>query len=623
MKKWLTICILILALFLCLPNCASATETIKTDTVYVAGNPDLFPFEYYDTRSESYQGILPELYKQISKTSGLNFVYLHPGMLNQQNRLAKNNQVELVSAYVRGQVDTVENEFMILSFDNNTDICIAFTSITPEWIEEVIRSSLKNLSVQQVLELSLLVPEPLPEQKLYLWAGIIGGILLLIILVLVIILFWHRKIRKKNNKIRFIDPLTGIGNQSYFENTFQHCITPANYALYYLSYIALDIQRIELYLGKMKAEEIQRYAADVLSHMAADSDFSARLSDGVFLLAFQAPSEEAASTNIAGILKQLNQYEGTFLEENRILFRAGVFWIDTANLSLETAVFNARQAYNAASHNQYDYIFTDKALLNHEATKLELQRKLLDALEKQEFQLYLQMIVDRDEKMIGAEALSRWQNQEKGLLLPNMFIELLQSAELIDKLDFYILEEVCKQLEHWSKNGIEHLWISCNFTRFTISRNDFIERFHDVVGKYHFSPSRLIIELTEDSFMDNTATAYNNVLACKQMGYQIALDDLGNGYSSLQDLCDYPIDMIKIDRHILLKSTTQRGKALLQWITTLGHDLGMEVLCEGIESETEKQRAFEAGCDYIQGFYYSRVLPRDEADLFYTRKQNE
>ncbi|MBQ2021330.1 MAG: EAL domain-containing protein, partial [Peptococcaceae bacterium] len=85
--------------------------------------------------------------------------------------------------------------------------------------------------------------------------------------------------------------------------------------------------------------------------------------------------------------------------------------------------------------------------------------------------------------------------------------------------------------------------------------------------------------------------------------------------------CDYPIDMIKIDRHILLKSTTTRGNTLLQGLTKLGHDLGMKVLCEGVESEIEKQRAREAGCDYMQGFYYSRVLPKDEADLFYMRKQ--
>ena len=622
MKKWMVVPILIVTLFLGLSNHVTATETAKNDTVYVAGNPDLFPFEYYDTRSDSYQGVLPELYKQISQTTGLEFVYIHPGMINQQNRLAKNAQVELVSAYVRGEIETAERELILLRYDGNTEICVAFTAITPGWIEEAIRSSLENLSAQQVLELSLRVPEPQPEQKLYWWAGIIDGVLLLIIVVLVTVLLLYRKARKKNNAIRFVDPLTGIGNQSYFENTFKHCITPTNYALYYLGYFSLEIQRIEQYLGVLKAEEIQRYAADVLSCVAKKECFAARIGDGVFLMAFQAPTEEAAATQVTEILNQLNQYEGTFLEENRVLFRAGVFWIDTANLSVETAVFNAKQGYNAAAHNQCPYVFADQALLNRETAKIELQRKLLGAFEKHEFMLYMQMIVDKNEKIIGAEALTRWQSREKGLLSTEAFIEPLKSAGLIDKLDFYALEETCKQLDQWSITGKEHLWMSCNFTRLTVSRNDFAERFQDVLGRYQFPHDRLIIELTEDSLMDNTAVSYRNILECKKMGCKIALDDLGSGYSSLQDLCDYPIDIIKIDRHVLLKSTTPRGNALLQGLTKLGHDLGMKVLCEGVESEIEKQRVFEAGCDYIQGFYYSRVLPKDEADLFYMRKQS-
>ena len=131
MKKWMVVPILIVALFLGLPNHATAAKKTESNTVYVAGNPDLFPFEYYDTQSDRYQGILPELYKQISQTTGLEFVYIHPGIINQQNRLAKNAQVELVSAYVRGEIETAERELLLLRYDGNTEICVAFTAITP------------------------------------------------------------------------------------------------------------------------------------------------------------------------------------------------------------------------------------------------------------------------------------------------------------------------------------------------------------------------------------------------------------------------------------------------------------------------------------------------------------
>ena len=116
--------------------------------------------------------------------------------------------------------------------------------------------------------------------------------------------------------------------------------------------------------------------------------------------------------------------------------------------------------------------------------------------------------------------------------------------------------------------------------------------------------------------------AFQNILACKKLGFKVALDDLGNGYSSLRDLGDYPIDMIKIDRHIVAKSITSRGNALLCGIVNLAHYLGIKVLCEGVETEKENINSQNADCDYIQGYYYSRVLPQEETDAFFKKYQD-
>ena len=620
MKRWLVVLSLAAALLLSLPTHGFAADNGGTNAVYVAGNPDLYPFEYYDPNTDSYLGIMPELYKEISQTTGLEFVYIRPGMVNQQNRMAKNGQVDLISAHIKGELESAKGEIVITRLDGDGEICVAFSAITPQWVEEPVRAALENVSEHHLLQLALGVPDPMPEQKLYILAAAVAAFLLLIIAVLAFIMLRQKAKKKKSSENLLIDPLTGIGNKKYFESTYLSSINSANFALYYLCYISLNVQRIVQYLGLLKAEEIQRYAADVLSRTAADEDFAARISDGVFLLAFQAPSEEAAAERIGEILNQINGFEGTFLEDHRILFRAGVYWLDSANLPVETAVFNARQGNLVAIESQRPYIFADQKMLNREASKAELNRKLLGALENREFLLYMQMIVDRSGRIVGAESLTRWMNREDGLLSPAMFIEPLKSAGLVDKLDFFILEEACRQLEQWKHTGSGHLWLSCNFARPTMSRNDFSERFRSVLNRYDFDHSRLVIELTEDSLMDNSAEAYSNVLECKNMGCQIALDDLGSGFSSLQDLCDYPIDMIKIDRHILLKSNTVRGNALLRGLAKLGHDMGMNVLCEGIETESENRCALDAGCDFIQGFYFSRVLPQDEANLFYQRK---
>lgn len=623
MKKIRLSVLCIIVLFLFIPNNAGAAKIENDNIVYVAGNPDLYPFEYYEPRTDSYQGILPELYKQISEETGLEFIYIHPGLLNQQSRLAKNCQVDLVSAYVRGQVKNVEREIILLKYEKDAEISVGFTAIAPKHIVEPIHSFLENVSDQQLLDLAVTVPERRPNRNVYLYAGIVVGVLAVITVALSVVLVRKRNEEKKKNEARFIDPMTGIGNTLYFENTFRHNVTQFSHALYYVSYISLDIQRVEQFFGTLEAEEIQRYAADVLSRMAADGDFVARTTDGVFLLAFQAPSEEEASVRIAEVLNRLNNCDNKLFEKSNALFRAGIFWMNTANLPVETAIFNARKGYSEALQNKIPYVFADQKLLDQAAAKIALQRKLSEAFAKQEFQLYMQLIVDRDGQIVGAEALSRWQSREKGLLTPATFIEPLKEADLIDKLDFFILEEVCRQLEQWAVSDKGHLWFSCNFTRLTVSRDDFLARFREIVERYRFDADRLVIELTEDSLQDNTAEAYRNILECKKLGYRIALDDLGSGYSSLQDLCDYPIDIIKIDRHILLKAVTPRGRALLQSLTKMGHELGMQVLCEGVENESDNQIVCNAECDYIQGFYYSRVLPQDEAELFYMRCQEK
>ena len=115
---------------------------------------------------------------------------------------------------------------------------------------------------------------------------------------------------------------------------------------------------------------------------------------------------------------------------------------------------------------------------------------------------------------------------------------------------------------------------------------------------------------------------FQNIIAFKKLGFKVALDDFGSGYSSFSDLCDYPIDIIKIDRHIVAKTATPRGNALLRGITKLAHDLGIKVLCEGVETEKENINSINADSDYIQGYYYFRVLPQEETDAFFKKYQD-
>ena len=256
------------------------------------------------------------------------------------------------------------------------------------------------------------------------------------------------------------------------------------------------------------------------------------------------------------------------------------------------------------------------------------EKELLDDIERgfknDEFKMYLQFIVDnKTKKLVSAEALSRWEKADGEIIFPGKYISVMEKAGIITKLDYYMFEKASKKLSEWQGTEFEEISISCNFTRYTISEDDFVTKLRDISERYSFDKSKLIIEITEDSIEKNLDVAIKNILWARELGFSIALDDIGNGYTSLVNLCEYPLDIVKIDREILYKANKERGKKLFFGIISLAHYLNLKVVCEGVETEEQNSLVFESDCDYIQGWYYSKGLPENDAEAFakeYTSK---
>ena len=258
--------------------------------------------------------------------------------------------------------------------------------------------------------------------------------------------------------------------------------------------------------------------------------------------------------------------------------------------------------------------------MNTQQEEKELTESLIKGLRGKEFQLYLQFIVDnKTKKIVSAEALSRWHSPEKGIILPGCYIQKMEMTGLIREHDFYMFEQVCRQLAAWHGTPYSHISISCNFTRITLSEDSFVENLKKIMENYVFDKARLAIEITEDAMEENREMATKNMSLCKEMGIRVYLDDLGSGYTSLANLCDYPIDVVKIDRDILLKTNTPRGKKLFCGIIALAHSLDIHVLCEGVETAEQEKLVSETECDFIQGWYYAKPLPVEEKDAFLER----
>ena len=251
---------------------------------------------------------------------------------------------------------------------------------------------------------------------------------------------------------------------------------------------------------------------------------------------------------------------------------------------------------------------TEKILIN----------KIRYGLKNQEFKMHLQFIVDnKTKRIVSGEALSRWEDSSGEVIMPGKYIGVMEKSGLIVKFDYYMFEMVCDKLSKWGDTDFKEITISCNFTRITMSEKDFVAKIKDIAERYEFDRSKLIMEITEDAIEKNLDVARDNIIKAKELGFRIALDDIGSGYTSLISLGEYPIDIVKIDREVLLLSEKESGKKLFLGIISLIHNLNLKVVCEGVETEEQNTLVSESDCDYIQGWYYSKALPIASAEIFY------
>lgn len=592
-----------------------------TDCIYVAGCPDWYPVEYYDEDSESYEGVMPQLLERIGERTGLNFTYVRAGEDDVRLRLAQNGQVEMVSGCRKDEEGFEEASLtasrVILTFTEDgqkTDVCFYFTEIAGDDLTEAVNGALDEISGQEVAGIA--VGSVVEEQRQGIPSWLIVLVLVfwvLAVCVIVLLIVRVRRYKRELAKDEMFDPILGIGNKEYFIWNFDQNISEQYRAIYSIVYIGFDIERVNHYYGEDKAEEQLKFAARELMRSTQDTDIAARVSGGGFAIAHPCSGEKELEKWVVRLLGRLNQYSDKFGRDYRPEFCAGIYTLSQTDQDCELALNNARKGYQyAVSHNR-SYAFSKAGLLRNEDEKLQLKKRTHEALQKHEFQMFLQFIVSAgEEKVVGAEALSRWNHPQKGLLHPGSYIELMESEKTIAELDFYIFEEACRQLERWAKEG-QKTSISCNFTRITIDHENFPSKLKSIAEKYFFDYSSLILEITEDVMEIHKEAAFENISRCKAMGFRIALDDAGSGYTSFSDLRDYPIDVVKIDRSILCSAVNEKGIALLKGMMALVHSLGMEVLCEGVETKEQVELLRKLGCDYMQGYYFYRALPVEEA----------
>lgn len=587
------------------------------EPVYVAGNPDLYPFEYYNDDSERYEGLMPDIYEVVAKKTGHKFKYINPGKNNEQKRLVKNSQVDLVSAYHDGDIDEKNIKDPIAISDGKTSIYIAFSKNASEDIVADITEAIGDISSEEMLSMIASNTHKIKEtEKDNSQFAVLIVVVIALIALIVGIYLRHRR-KKQNFMNRMMNSEFNIGNEEYYKYCFRNRMTNKGKALYYVTYIAFDEKEFSKKWGEEESKNIQRYVIEFLNRHTFDVEFFAMLNNGEYAFVFQASNKNNAEFRIREVMKELNLYLSNIDSEYKELFRAGVCCMEeNLDCTQENAIYNAKQGYHIAEKNRLEFSFSSKELIEEAHRNEKLRSQLLRAIDKGDFVIYMQFIVNQDGVIMGAEAMSRWHHTQEGLLTPSKYIGMINESDAISMHDLYIFSLVCKQLEEWGNTDKSELFLSCNFTRYSFASVNFFDKLQEVGNQYDFDHSRLIIEITEDSLSADPEMLSDNIRKIKMWGARIAIDDMGSGYTTLSDLYNFNIDIVKLEREMVLQAMEERGKKLLDGIIDLVHNMGIEVLCEGIETEEQVGMIHETDCEYIQGFYYSTVLPVREAVQF-------
>lgn len=258
-----------------------------------------------------------------------------------------------------------------------------------------------------------------------------------------------------------------------------------------------------------------------------------------------------------------------------------------------------------------NYMFYHESMKNKILEVRYIEDRMESALENGQFLMYLQPKYNIETtRIIGAEALVRWSNPQKGIIYPDKFIPLFEKNGFIVKLDTYIWEQACMTIKKWIDTGKKPVPISVNVSRMNVENSELINILDKLIDKYQIDKKYLELEITETIYFDDQERLVKTLSNLKKAGYTLLMDDFGAGYSSLNMLKNMPFDTIKIDRNFLNGTMiTDKGKKIILHTISLSNDIGMNVVAEGVETKEQADYLLQCGCNVAQGYYYSKPVP--------------
>lgn len=484
-----------------------------------------------------------------------------------------------------------------------------------------------GMSAAQFQEMAHTLPGGIGELGLSIWVSVTTLCLLGVMLIISLIDSHRRTSRLTDNlhqlnrqlelQARF-DALTGLANRHQMDLRMQDCLRSALLIKKPFAVIFLNVdhfKRVNDTWGHSVGDELLIAVAQRITARLTREMTLARLGGDAFILLVPECDDDRLNALVTALLEDVRRPLSVCGHTLSTTISAGVSLYPQDGETLHELKLKADAALNRVKEEGRNGWAIYRAEMSTAIpAKPGFLQELSQALERDQFELWYQPTWHAGDKTIhGFEALLRWRHPEQGVVLPNLFIPSLEQTGLIIPVGNWAIEAACRQLHFWTEQGFSQWTLSLNLSPIQFEQPDIFQIVSSMLEKYSLSPSRLILEVTESTALKNLDRSIELLNAFNHAGIVVSIDDFGTGYSNLLMLSVLPAKELKIDRSFVTSMLeNEKSYKLVETIISIARTMEMNVVAEGIETEEQQAVLTRLGCDYLQGYLFSRPLPAEQ-----------
>ena len=429
---------------------------------------------------------------------------------------------------------------------------------------------------------------------------------------------------RKVELLAYKDTLTGLPNRLLFADRLEQSVIRSERSRTSMALMLVDIDDFKLVndsFGHEAGDKLIQAVGQLIGRSLRRADTIARLGGDEFAVIIEGIDSPDDAISIADNLTTILEHNVRLDDQETYTSASiGIAVYPDDGKDARTLLKNADIAmFRAKESGKHCFQFYTPEMSVNAMERIDLENSLKAAFENDEFIIHYQPIIDINKnEIVGVEALLRWRHPEKGMIHPVDFISTVEDSGLIMALGEWLIFSVCKQIRVWHDSGLKDQHVSINLAARQFIEQDIVAIFVQALQENDIEATSLAVEVTEQTLIDNRGEVESTLKKLRSMGLKIMLDDFGTGYASLAYLRNYPVSVVKIDHEFIIGiPENQQDSAIVEAIAGLTRGLKLDLLAEGVENERQIEALKAMGCQYAQGYYWSKALPGDEYEQFY------